>query len=173
MSQYGPPPANQSSLYQRQPFWANKAGFTNLATSVGMTEVNYVMNGITTGDLPASRVCQLRSGRVMFNPLAVYSATASTPVASVPGPISAQLFYTNSDNTPIAVTGVVNLSLTNETHLTFSLPRNLTEVRNANDTTNVFSIVLYNRAGTSYASFPVYYTAIFCLETYGDTTGAF
>jgi hypothetical protein len=64
-------------------------------------------------------------------------------------PLFAQLAYINVDGTIMACTKQVALSTTVPTQLSYTMPKNMAEYREANDTNPILTVSLTNTLGAS------------------------
>jgi hypothetical protein len=97
-------------------------------------------------DLAPNRSLQLREVVIDFAP---YIPAGTTTQA-----LEAQLVWVNIDGTSVPMTRSIPLSTTNRTTLRYRLPKNLAEMREANDAGPLVIVVFSNRlAGSALAQY--------------------
>jgi hypothetical protein len=115
---------------------------TTVAASYGTNKSLTTANMCGT-NLDSSRVTQLRRVTVRFSPY--ITATSSM----VTHPLFAQLAYINVDGTLMTVTKQIAMSTTVPTQLSFTMPKNMAEFREANDTNPILTVSMTNTLGGS------------------------
>jgi hypothetical protein len=143
--------------------WVSKQSNLTVPSTTPINNYPYTTANILGLDLNPTnpRSVQLRRVTVMFDP---YSAGITGGAA--PNSVDAQLTYTTIDGLPVPLTGMVPLSTTRRTTVSFSVPQNVAEVRTSNDTAQLISIVIMNRF--SAPSSMVYFQAQFHFDVYPD-----
>jgi hypothetical protein len=144
-------------------FWVSKQSNLTVPSTTPINNFPYTTVAILQNDLVAAnpRSVQLRRVIVRFDP---YSAGIAG--AAAPNSVDAQLTYTTIDGLPVPLTGMVPLSTTKVTTLSFSVPQNVAEVRTSNDTAQQFSIIIMNRFSAPGSQ--VYFQAQFHYDVYPD-----
>jgi hypothetical protein len=130
-------------------FWSvypNIVSSTQYSTSSGAKystfgfSTNVLFPEFTGGTI--KRNCALRTLTMKFGP------DASPLLAASAAPLLMQLIYTTVDGIDVVMSKGKYLSTTNQVSLSFKLPFNMAEVRNVQDTAQIFSLRVFNPKGS-------------------------
>jgi hypothetical protein len=126
-----------------RPFLTETTSAVTTAAAAYGTNKSLTTANMCGTNLDGSRVTQLRRVTVRFSPY--ITATSSM----VTHPLFAQLAYINVDGTIMTCTRQIALSTTVPTQLSYTMPKNMAEYREANDTNPLVTVSITNTLGAS------------------------